>query len=168
MSAGGSRTSTASPRCQTRLSGPLLDGIDLVIEVPAVTAADLILPPPTEGSAEVALRVAAARRNAQTSRYAALGLDGITTNASCPAPLLEEVANPDSDGMALIRDAAEAMRLSARGFHGVWRSPEPWPTSIRRNGSGGFTSPKRSRIEPTTTGVPSRPDGADAQPGGAW
>jgi magnesium chelatase family protein len=103
---------------QTRLSGPLLDRIDLVIEVPAVTAADLILPPPTEGSAEVALRVAAARER-QTRRYAALGLDGITTNASCPAPLLEEVANPDSDGLALIRDAAEAMRLSARGFHRV-------------------------------------------------
>ena len=43
---------------QTRLSGPLLDRIDLNIEVPAVTAADLILPPPAEGSREVALRVA--------------------------------------------------------------------------------------------------------------
>ena len=46
---------------QTRLSGPLLDRIDLNIEVPAVTAADLILPPPAEGSKEVALRVARAR-----------------------------------------------------------------------------------------------------------
>ena len=46
---------------QARISGPLLDRIDLVIEVPAVTAADLILPPPAEGSAEVAARVAAAR-----------------------------------------------------------------------------------------------------------
>ncbi len=46
---------------QTRISGPLMDRIDLRIEVPAVTAADLILPPPAEGSAEVAARVAAAR-----------------------------------------------------------------------------------------------------------
>src|SRR5437868_5650543 len=46
---------------QTRISGPLLDRIDLNIEVPAVTAADLILPPPAEGSKEVALRVARAR-----------------------------------------------------------------------------------------------------------
>jgi len=46
---------------QMRLSGPLLDRIDLHIEVPAVTAADLILPPPAEGSREVAAR---ARRNA--------------------------------------------------------------------------------------------------------
>src|SRR5262249_3861694 len=46
---------------QTRISGPLMDRIDLRIDVPAVTAADLILPPPAEGSAEVAARVAAAR-----------------------------------------------------------------------------------------------------------
>jgi magnesium chelatase family protein len=46
---------------QGRLSGPLLDRIDLHIEVPAVTAADLILPPPSEGSREVAARVARAR-----------------------------------------------------------------------------------------------------------
>jgi magnesium chelatase family protein len=46
---------------QGRLSGPLIDRIDLTVEVPAVTAADLILPPPTEGSREVAERVARAR-----------------------------------------------------------------------------------------------------------
>jgi magnesium chelatase family protein len=103
---------------QARLSGPLLDRIDLVIEVPAITAANLILPPPTEGSAEVAGRVLAARE-LQAQRYAALGAVGVTTNASCPVPLLEEVARPDSDGMNLIRHAAEAMRLSARGFHRV-------------------------------------------------
>ena len=45
-----------------------MDRIDLRIEVPAVTAADLILPPPTEGSAEVAARVAAAR-DIQLARY---------------------------------------------------------------------------------------------------
>ncbi|NIX76015.1 YifB family Mg chelatase-like AAA ATPase [Microvirga terricola] len=103
---------------QARLSGPLLDRIDLVIEVPAVTAADLILPAPVEGSAEVAARVARARE-VQAKRYAALNLDGIATNAACPAPLLEEVAQPDSGGLTLIRDAANAMRLSARGFHRV-------------------------------------------------
>ena len=58
---------------QGKLSGPLLDRIDLHIEVPAVTAADLILPPPSEGSREVAARVARAR-DIQTERYAALGL----------------------------------------------------------------------------------------------
>src|SRR5262249_2332781 len=72
---------------QARLSGPLLDRIDLPIEVPAVTAADLILPPPTEGSAEVAARVAAARA-LQGARYAALGLPETTTNASAPASVI--------------------------------------------------------------------------------
>ena len=105
---------------QTRLSGPLLDRIDLNIEVPAVTAADLILPPPAEGSKEVALRVARARA-IQADRYAALGLPGVTTNAAAPASLLEEVAKPDKAGLALLRDAADAMRLSARGYHRVLR-----------------------------------------------
>ncbi len=105
---------------QARLSGPLLDRIDLVIDVPAVTAADLILPPPLEGSAEVAARVARARQR-QARRYAALGLDGIATNAACPAPLLEEIARPEPEGLSLIRDAANAMRLSARGFHRVMK-----------------------------------------------
>jgi magnesium chelatase family protein len=60
---------------QNRISGPLLDRIDLTIEVPAVTAADLILPPPAEGSHDIAARVAAAR-TVQAERYAALGLAG--------------------------------------------------------------------------------------------
>ena len=46
-------------------------------------------------------------------------LGAATTNAACPAAIVEEVARPDRDGLALIRDAADAMRLSARGFHRV-------------------------------------------------
>ncbi len=105
---------------QSRLSGPLLDRIDLNIEVPAVTAADLILPPPAEGSHEVAARVAHARA-VQADRYAALGLDGVLTNATAPAAVLEEAAKPDAAGLALLRDAADAMPLSARGYHRVLR-----------------------------------------------
>ena len=105
---------------QARLSGPLLDRIDLHIEVPAVTAADLILPPPAEGSREVAARVARAR-TLQAERYAAAGLPQIRCNAAAHGPLLEEVAQPDASGMALLRDAADAMRLSARGYHRVLR-----------------------------------------------
>ncbi|MGJ3264770.1 MAG: YifB family Mg chelatase-like AAA ATPase [Salinarimonas sp.] len=105
---------------QARLSGPLLDRIDLTIEVPAVSAADLILPPPAEGSAEVARRVAAAR-TLQGVRYAALGLPASTTNAACPAAMLEDVAAPDPEGLALVRDASYAMKLSARGYHRVLR-----------------------------------------------
>jgi magnesium chelatase family protein len=88
--------------------------------VPAVTAADLILPPPAEGSAEVAARVASAR-NIQLARYAAAGLSGIRTNAEAPAAVLEAIAQPDAQGLKLLRDAAETMRLSARGYHRVLR-----------------------------------------------
>src|SRR5579871_4113375 len=105
---------------QMRISGPLMDRIDLRIEVPAVTAADLILPPPAEGSAEVAARVAAAR-DIQRARYAAAGLPHVRTNAEAPASLLEEIAQPDAQGQKLLRDAAETMRLSARGYHRVLR-----------------------------------------------
>jgi magnesium chelatase family protein len=105
---------------QGRLSGPLLDRIDLHIEVPAVTAADLILPPPTEGSREVAARVAAARER-QVARYAAIGLPHVRSNAAVSGAVLEDVARPDASGMALLREAADAMRLSARGYHRVLR-----------------------------------------------
>jgi magnesium chelatase family protein len=105
---------------QARISGPLIDRIDLRIEVPAVTAADLILPPPAEGSKEVAARVAAARE-IQRVRYAALGLDRVRTNAEAPASVLDEVARSDKSGLALLRDAADTMRLSARGYHRVLR-----------------------------------------------
>jgi magnesium chelatase family protein len=105
---------------QSRLSGPLLDRIDLHVEVPAVTAADLILPPPSEGSREVAARVARAR-DIQAERYAATGLNNVRTNAQANGPTLEEVARVDSSGLALLRDAADSMRLSARGYHRVLR-----------------------------------------------
>ena len=105
---------------QGRLSGPLLDRIDLHIEVPAVTAADLILPPPSEGSREIAARVARAR-DIQVERYSALGLSNLRTNAQVSGPALEEVARADTAGMALLRDAADSMRLTARGYHRVLR-----------------------------------------------
>src|SRR5262245_60389912 len=105
---------------QARLSGPLMDRIDLHIEVPAVTAADLILPPAAEGSREVAERVARARA-IQIERYAAIGLPHIRTNAAAAGSVLEDVAKPDASGLTLLRDAADAMRLSARGYHRVLR-----------------------------------------------
>ena len=95
----------------------MLDRIDLHVEVAGVSAADLTLPPPSEGSAEVAERVAAARR-VQTRRYEG---KGPRTNAEVDGALLEEVATPDEPGRRLLADAAAAMRMSARGFHRVLR-----------------------------------------------
>ncbi|HRE21137.1 MAG TPA: YifB family Mg chelatase-like AAA ATPase [Rhabdaerophilum sp.] len=103
---------------QAKLSGPLLDRFDLSIEVPAVDLADLLLPPPTEGSAEVLKRVETARA-VQTARFETLGQTDIRTNAAASAALVEETARPDREGAALLRDAAERLKLTARAFHRV-------------------------------------------------
>jgi magnesium chelatase family protein len=103
---------------QTRISGPLLDRIDLRIDVPAVSAADLVLPPSAEGSAEAAARVARARA-VQRRRFDALGLPQVATNAACPPAALDEVAQPDPGGLKLLREAADSLRLSARSYHRV-------------------------------------------------
>ena len=103
---------------QARLSGPFLDRIDMRIEVGAVTAADLALPPPTEGSAEVAARVARARA-VQTERFRALGRETIRTNADMPSSLIEEVVKLDDGCRRLLTEAAEKLRLSARAYHRV-------------------------------------------------
>ncbi len=110
-----------APRCaadyQAKVSGPLLDRIDLHVDVAAVSAADLVLPPPAEGSAEVAARVAAARA-IQRARYADTAA---RTNAEADGPVLEAVATPDEAGRKLLAQAAEAMRLSARGYTRILR-----------------------------------------------
>ena len=110
-----------APKCaadyQAKVSGPLLDRIDLHVEVQAVSAADLVLPPPAEGSAEVAQRVVAARR-IQSQRYAG---HAAGTNAEADGDLLEAVATPDDAGRKLLAQASEAMRLSARGYTRVLR-----------------------------------------------
>lgn len=103
---------------QTRLSGPLLDRFDLAIEVPAVDLANLLLPAPTEGSAEVLARVLAARER-QTRRFEALGMPQIRANAAAPAAILDEIARLDTEGTKLLREAAERLKLTARSFHRV-------------------------------------------------
>ena len=55
------------------------------------------------------------------ARYAGPAPGGTPTNACVPGSLLEEVARPDGAGLALLRDASDAMRLSARGYHRVLR-----------------------------------------------
>jgi magnesium chelatase family protein len=105
-----------APRCagdyQSKISGPLLDRIDLHVEVDPVSAADLALPPPAEGSDEVAARVARAR-GVQTARLEGTGK---RSNAELDGDLLDRFATPDEPGRKLMLQAAEAMRLSARGY----------------------------------------------------
>jgi len=114
-----------APRCaqdyQAKISGPLFDRIDLHVDVPAVSPADLSLPPPAEGSAQVLVRVEAARV-VQAARYAHLPEDRrVRTNAQADGKLLDEIATPDEPGRKLLADASEAMRLTARGYHRVLR-----------------------------------------------
>ncbi len=114
-----------APKCaaeyQSRISGPLFDRIDLHVQVPAVNPSDLSLPPPAEGSAEVAARVAAARA-VQGERYRRLAPGRtVRCNAEADGELLERAASPDSSGRTLLTEAAERMRLSARGYHRVLR-----------------------------------------------
>src|SRR5580693_7203160 len=94
---------------QTKISGPLLDRFDLTIDVPSVSAADLLRPAPAEGSAEVAARVGNARA-LQRERYRELGLDHVGCNAAAPASVVEAMAAPDASAAGLLRDAAERMR----------------------------------------------------------
>ena len=112
------------PRCaidyQSRLSGPFLDRIDLQIEVPAVSAVDLVLPASIEGSAEVRARVIAARER-QRARFERLGITGVRSNAAISGHLLDQVAAPDAAGAELLRTAAMSLQMTARGFHRTLR-----------------------------------------------
>ncbi|MEM7569434.1 MAG: YifB family Mg chelatase-like AAA ATPase [Pseudomonadota bacterium] len=112
---------TKAPKCaldyQSKISGPMLDRIDLHVDVPPVSAADLTLPPSSEGSAEVAARVRAAR-DIQSARYEG---HGITTNAQADGKVLEEAAALDDDSRTLMENAIGQLKLTARGYHRVLR-----------------------------------------------
>ncbi|HWE47709.1 MAG TPA: YifB family Mg chelatase-like AAA ATPase [Caulobacteraceae bacterium] len=109
-----------APRCQLtyqgRISGPLLDRIDLQVDVPPVTAADLALPPPAEGTADVAARVAHAREM-QEQRAGELGFgDAARLNSLLAGEAFDRIATPDEAGKALLNRAAEFGGLTARGW----------------------------------------------------
>ena len=110
-----------APKCaldyQSRISGPLFDRIDIHAEVARVSAADLALPPPAEGSAAVAKRVAQAR-DVQRERFEG---KGIRINAQADGQLLDDIAAPDPAGKQLLTAAASTIRLTARGYHRVLR-----------------------------------------------
>jgi magnesium chelatase family protein len=91
-----------------------MDRIDLQVEVPPVTPADLALPPPAEGTAEAAARVAAARAMQVERGEAGDGVE--TLNARLQGQTLERVTALDQAGKALLAQAAEAHGLSARGW----------------------------------------------------
>lgn len=113
------------PRCaisyQSRLSGPFMDRIDLFYDVAPVTAMDLTLPPPAEGTVEAAARIARAREM-QAARYGGKGgsdtlSDRRAVNADAATAELDRIAAPDAAGAALLSDAAQKLALTARAYH---------------------------------------------------
>jgi magnesium chelatase family protein len=119
-----SRACSRAPRCaidyQSKISGPLYDRIDLVIEVPPVSASDLDLPPPREDSATVAARIAQARA-IQRERYTAWGGAKIATNAEADGEALDKFMALDQAGRTLLLKAMENLKLSARGYARILR-----------------------------------------------
>jgi len=102
-----------------KISGPLMDRFDLRLEVPPVAYADLDLPASGESSAQIAARVAKAR-NLQAARFETLGVPA-RVNADAEGALLDEIATPDAQGKDLLLQAAEKIRLTARGYHRILR-----------------------------------------------
>lgn len=120
-----SRGARCASDYQARISGPLMDRIDLRIEVPAVTARDLSSSAPRETSAAVAARVARARA-LQSMRYGdgtqAAGRGFLPAlNARAEQGAIEAHVVLDSGARSLLNDAAERANLSARGYFRVLR-----------------------------------------------
>lgn len=110
-----------APKCaesyRDKISGPLLDRIDIHLDVPAVSPADLHLPPSQEGTQDVRQRVLQAR-TLQKERYCT---HNIRTNAEADGELLLKIATPDKAGQNLLLEASKKLHLSARGYHRVLR-----------------------------------------------
>ncbi len=114
-----------APKCavdyQAKISGPLFDRIDLHVDVAAVAPDDLTLASATETSQVVRARVIAAQA-LQADRYARLAPKAsLRVNAEADGELLEEVARPGAEGQALLSEAVEKMKLTARGYHRILR-----------------------------------------------
>ena len=111
-----------APKCavdyQNKLSGPLLDRIDINIDVPAVNPLDLSSQYKGESSKSVAKRVFNARE-IQKNRFDKLMVKNAICNAQASGSLIEEIAPIDSKGKKLLIDAMEKLYLSARSYHKI-------------------------------------------------
>lgn len=102
---------------QARISGPLLDRIDIRIDVPTVSALDLLNRAPGEPSVEVAKRVKKARER-QYARFSEMDIAS-RTNSDLSASLAESVAELEPSGSDLLQEAAQQMKFSARAYHRI-------------------------------------------------
>lgn len=116
---------TKAPRCgsdyQSKISGPLMDRIDIHVDVPPVQISDLQGAQRGDSSAVVAARIVAAR-NIQKNRYKSKGLRGASPiNANADGAALDEVTQMEEATRALLNKAVEQARLSARGYYRILR-----------------------------------------------
>ncbi|MEI6187264.1 MAG: YifB family Mg chelatase-like AAA ATPase [Alphaproteobacteria bacterium] len=118
-----SRACSKAPRCsqdyQTKISGPIFDRIDLFVNVPIIPSVEIqdARNIKEESSKIVAERVSNARK-IQMERFDGFG---ILTNSDLDGELLYEIASPNSEGLELLKKAAEKFRLSVRGYNRVLR-----------------------------------------------
>ncbi|MBR7075276.1 MAG: YifB family Mg chelatase-like AAA ATPase [Oscillospiraceae bacterium] len=103
-------------RYHARISGPLLDRIDLIVEVPALDYEELKRRSPAESSAAIRERVNAAREK-QRQRFS----DRVLCNARMQGRELRTFCAPDEEGDALLRAAFDTMQLSARSYDRILR-----------------------------------------------
>ena len=104
-------------RYHSKISGPLLDRIDLIVEVPALDYEELSRRSSAERSADIKKRVNAARE-IQRRRF---GGDGTMCNAHIGSREMSEICALDAEGEALMHAAFDSMRLSARSYDRILR-----------------------------------------------
>ncbi|MBI1302109.1 MAG: YifB family Mg chelatase-like AAA ATPase [Alphaproteobacteria bacterium] len=116
---------TKAPRCgadyQSKISGPLMDRIDIHVDVPPVKVSDLQDAQKGESSETVAARVKHAR-NLQEKRYKAMNMVAPSmVNANADGEILASVTGMDEDTRNLLNRAVEQAKLSARGYYRILR-----------------------------------------------
>lgn len=116
---------TKAPRCgsdyQNKISGPMMDRIDMQVSVQAVSVNDLSNDTRGETSAAVAKRVARARA-IQTQRFTDLGLENVmSVNAQADTKTLDDIAQMEESAKALLHKAIDSAKLSARGYYRILR-----------------------------------------------
>lgn len=117
---------TRAPRCgldyQAKISGPLMDRFDLRVDVSAVTVAELGRKSGGESSETVRDRIMKAR-DLQAERFKSFTkeMGGAVINADMPAALIEKVVILEEDSRNMLAQAAEKLKLSARGYYRLLR-----------------------------------------------
>ncbi|MBQ7035819.1 MAG: YifB family Mg chelatase-like AAA ATPase [Clostridia bacterium] len=110
---------TCSPgeiqRYRHRISGPLLDRIDLHVEVPAISYEELSTKAPGEPSSAIRARVIAARKR-QQERYKD---EGISKNADLTSPMVKKYCKLTPEAEQLLKQSFDKLELSARGYYRI-------------------------------------------------